>query len=503
MLVEALENRTLLSETATAQLHLVSTAATQANPIYNSDITVTNTGTSDLGTFWFGWVPGENFLPSVPSSITSPSGWTGALMGAGNSLDGSSIQWIAQSGSSKIAAGQMLGGFDFSSTDSPGVLAGMSTQHPTSHAMTSFVYGGAPFSDSGFQFTVAGIPAGSAASMTSLKASASTVTAGQSITFTATVASATPGGPAPAGSVTFFDGSTSLGNVNLQSDGTAQFPVSLPAGMHSITAHYGGDPNYTTSDSSAFPVTVNPAPTQPALAASIARSTLPASIVAGAPTHGLVVVNVANTSSAQVKGPATLDLFASADGAIDDSAILVTHLTRTLSIKQGKSMPVPLAIKSLPANLANGNYTLLARVIDSSSNASDSTTGPSVTVAAPFISLSETFSRLTIPASVTSGQKLHAVALLKITDNGNIQSSGPTTIAVDFSADGQIDNTATAIKSLTRPLKIKPGKSVLVPIPITSIPAVAPADYFVVAQVTDPQQHVSSVVSATKVTVTA
>ena len=505
--VESLESRVLLSETASGQLQLVSTTGAQANPVFNYNLTVTNTGTTPLGTFWFGWLPGENFLPSVPTSPANPTGWTSALMGVGNSADGSSIQWVAQSAGADIAPGQSLSGFDFSSADSPSVLAGFSPQHSTSHAMTSFVYGGGPFSDGGFEFVVTGVSAGSATSISSLNVSSSTITAGQSDTLTATVAPGTPGGQTPTGNVTFLDGTTSLGSATLQSDGTAQISVSsLPVGSDSLSVHYGGDTNYAASNSNSFQVTVNPAPTppaQPTLTDSIAKSTLPASVIAGAPTHGVVVVNVTNNSGSTVKGPVTIELFASMDGAIDNSAVLVAHLTRTVDLRAGKTMALPLAVKSLPASLATGNYTLFARAIDPSSNASDSSAGPGVTVAAPFISLSETFSKLTIPASVTAGQKLHAVASLKITNTGNDTASGATVISIDFSTTGAIDNTAVLIASVTKSLKIKAGKFVVVTVPLTSVPSVAAGDDFVVAQVTDPQHHLSSVIAQTKITVTA
>lgn len=68
---------------------------------------------------------------------------------------------------------------------------------------------------------------------------------GQSVTFTATV---TPSGPT--GTVTFFDGATSLSTVAL-AGGSASYPTSaLTAGTHSITATYNGDTNYSGSTSS-------------------------------------------------------------------------------------------------------------------------------------------------------------------------------------------------------------------------------------------------------------
>lgn len=69
---------------------------------------------------------------------------------------------------------------------------------------------------------------------------------GQTVTFTATVAS---GAGAPTGSVTFKDGSTSIGS-GILAGGIATFTTSaLTAGSHSITAVYAGSTNYATSTS--------------------------------------------------------------------------------------------------------------------------------------------------------------------------------------------------------------------------------------------------------------
>ncbi|EET89493.1 Fibronectin type III domain protein [Clostridium carboxidivorans P7] len=90
-----------------------------------------------------------------------------------------------------------------------------------------------------------------AASTTTLGSSANPSFYGQSVTFTATV----PGGAT--GTVTFKDGSTTLGTGTLSS-GTATFSISaLAVGSHSITAVYGGDANYNGSTSSALTQVVN------------------------------------------------------------------------------------------------------------------------------------------------------------------------------------------------------------------------------------------------------
>jgi len=71
------------------------------------------------------------------------------------------------------------------------------------------------------------------------------------VTFTATVT-----GTGATGTVTFKDGETVLGSSTL-TNGTATYATStLSAGTHSITAVYGGDPNFAGNTSSPVPLTV-------------------------------------------------------------------------------------------------------------------------------------------------------------------------------------------------------------------------------------------------------
>jgi len=100
---------------------------------------------------------------------------------------------------------------------------------------------------------------------TSLTASAATVNAGASVTFTAKVAH-TSGSTAPTGTVTFNNGTTKLGSGTLENTGSATFTTSsLAAGSYSVTAAYSGDTNYAPSTSSAvalgvqdFQIAANP-----------------------------------------------------------------------------------------------------------------------------------------------------------------------------------------------------------------------------------------------------
>jgi len=71
--------------------------------------------------------------------------------------------------------------------------------------------------------------------------------AGQAITFTATVKPT--GAGAPTGSVSFFDGATPIGSSTLDG-GSAAVTTTLISGVHTITAVYAGDGNFTGSTSS-------------------------------------------------------------------------------------------------------------------------------------------------------------------------------------------------------------------------------------------------------------
>jgi hypothetical protein len=114
---------------------------------------------------------------------------------------------------------------------------------------------------------------------------------GQTVTFTANVASTTSG--TPTGTVAFYDGTTLLGSGTL-GGGKATFKTAaLAVGSHSVTAVYSGDGNFVTSTSSPFTQTVNKAPVKIALTSSLNPSPAPgdevtftATVTAASPGSG-------------------------------------------------------------------------------------------------------------------------------------------------------------------------------------------------------------------------
>ena len=73
-------------------------SATQVGADWDYTIKLTNTGTEDIGTFWYSWVPGQGYLPTQPISMTPPTGWVDKLTDGPPPTDGYSIQAVAGTG---------------------------------------------------------------------------------------------------------------------------------------------------------------------------------------------------------------------------------------------------------------------------------------------------------------------------------------------------------------------------------------------------------------------
>jgi hypothetical protein len=126
------------------------TPGNPAGGVYHYSAVLNNTGTTTIGTFWFAWIPGYDFMPNIPSNILSPAGWGYYIEGLpGN---GYSVRWVAGSAADQIPAGGSLSGFAFDSTVTPAALLNPPPRLPNLETVTSFVYIGAPELDPGFEF---------------------------------------------------------------------------------------------------------------------------------------------------------------------------------------------------------------------------------------------------------------------------------------------------------------------------------------------------------------
>jgi hypothetical protein len=149
------------AQTAPAASATIQPTSTGATNTYALTLTDSAASASPIGTFWFSWIPGEDFMTFLPTNITSPMGWQAVVTGGGPS-DGFAIQWTAKpatAAADQAQIGGTLSGFGFSSTDTPASLAGNSHFFPGTPTLTAVAYSGAPFSDPGDQIFVSEIAA--------------------------------------------------------------------------------------------------------------------------------------------------------------------------------------------------------------------------------------------------------------------------------------------------------------------------------------------------------
>jgi hypothetical protein len=232
------------------------------------------------------------------------------------------------------------------------------------------------------------------------------------------------------------------------------------------------------------------------LTPALGVTTLPTAVLGGAKTNATATVDLTNTSASTVSGVATVKLYFSTTPVFDANAVLITTFTKSGNLRAAGVEALKIKLKAIP-DVPDGSYYLVVNVTDPSGTTATTASTGSTTIAAAFIALSETFSKLTIPASVKGGAKISAVASLQVTNNGNVASTGNTTIALYASPTQTFSSGDTQISSLDKPLVIKPGASKLVNLPLKTIPAaLADGTYYVLAQVTDSKGDVTSAASS-------
>ncbi|MGA9734124.1 MAG: glycoside hydrolase family 44 protein [Candidatus Acidiferrales bacterium] len=154
--------------------------------------------------------------------------------------------------------------YNYSNANLTQIVAGA----PVLVASNSVAYDFPAYSATVFVFTPA-TPA-LAATTTTVSASSTHLTAGQSVTITATVAP-TSGTGTPTGTVNYFDGTSEILTSALGSGVSSLTTSSLAVGSHSITVQYLGDANFAASTS--VPLVINvTAPAKIGTATSLSAS---------------------------------------------------------------------------------------------------------------------------------------------------------------------------------------------------------------------------------------
>jgi ankyrin repeat protein len=248
------------------------------------------------------------------------------------------------------------------------------------------------------------------ATSTALTSSTNPSVVGQSLTFTATVSSATG---TPTGMVSFMEGGNQIGSGTV-SGGTAIFITSaLTATSHSITAVYSGDSNFAASTSPAFVQTVNTA----APTATITASQNPS-------TYG---ANVSLTSTVTSSGSGTP--------------------TGTIAFMDGTNPLATITLNAGGATLTSSSFSPGAHSI-TANYSGDSNFSP-VSSTALILNVNRTASSVALGSSVNASVYLQSVTFAAtITPQYGVPATGTVTFLDGVTSLGTI-NVAGNSASLT------------------------------------------------------
>jgi len=238
-----------------------------------------------------------------------------------------------------------------------------------------------------FKFTSCNTP-GSSLSATSLISLPSPSALGQAVTFTATVKPASGTGT-PTGTVTFNDGATVLGTRALSVVGTATFMTSgLGAGVHSITAIYGGDATFASSTSPTLTQTVNKAASSTSVVSSNSASnrgaavTFTATVMSSATgtLTGTVTFQdgaaVLGTRALSVVGMATFTTAGLTAGAHSITAIYGGDANFTTSTSPILTQTINTTASSSSVVASSNNPSIIGTAVTLTASVTSPVTGP-------------------------------------------------------------------------------------------------------------------------------
>ena len=292
-----------------------------------------------------------------------------------------------------------------------------------------------------------------------LSASRTTLSYGQSVTFTATV----PAGYT--GTVTFMDGGSVLGSANTggRCDGSsaaATYTASaLRAGSHSITASLSSDADYNGFTSSALVVTVTQATPNATLASSLNPSTFGQSVtftatVAPGAQGSVTFLNGASslgTGTLNSSGVATLTTSALTGGSHSVQAVHSgdpNFANSTASLTQVVTKATPVLTWTAPAAITAGTPLGSAQLNASANNLPGTF---SYQPSAGTVLAAGTGQRLTVTFTPTDAVD-NASATLTVTLNVNLPSQTITFASLAAKALGSAPFTLSASASSGLPV---------------------------------------------------
>ncbi len=289
---------------------------------------------------------------------------------------------------------------------------------------------------------------------------------GQSVTLVATV-SAVVGSGTPTGSVTFTDGTTSLGPpANLVGGSASLILSALAVGTHSITVSYGGDSKFGLSTGTLSQV-VNLAPTTTAVTSSLNPSTYNQPLtftatVTGQAGSGTPTGSVSFTSNGASLGSGQLT-----GGTVQISSPVQNAGTFTIlgsyggsSTQQGSSGSLSQLVKQATTTAiltASPNPALVNQAVKITATVTGQYGGtPTGTV-----TFSQNGTKIGSPVTVTAGQasvsytfSKAGTSTLTAVYSGSSNYLGTTAAGITETINAAIVSTKTALKSSGSPSTI-------------------------------------------------
>ncbi|MGA2699488.1 MAG: Ig-like domain repeat protein [Isosphaeraceae bacterium] len=288
-----------------------------------------------------------------------------------------------------------------------------------------------------------------AATTTTLTASPSSSVFGQAVTFTATVKAMPPATGTPTGSVTFTDGSTTLGTAVLSTSGKATLmSKQLPFGSDSITAVYSGDSKFAASTSPVVTQSISQATTTTTVVSSANPSsfgqsvTFTATVRAVAPGSGVPTGPVKFYLDSSTTPLGTITLSSSGNARFTTSGLALGPHTITASYTGDSNFTASATTAPLTQTV---NQAATKTTVASSTNPSHfgqpvtftATVKPAAGSGVPTGSVNFYLDGSTMPLTAQlygSGQAKISIETLSV---------GPHTITASYSGDSNFTASAT------------------------------------------------------------
>jgi len=218
---------------------------------------------------------------------------------------------------------------------------------------------GSNSSGSGSSGSTSSSSSGATAPTIVLTPSANPALLGSNVQLTATV---TAQSGTATGNVTFYEGKQTLGVAPLRSGKAVLLTRSIGFGFQHLTAAYSGDAANNPGISNLDETTLLTLASVPLLVPAIQQVNFPSVFVAG--DKGTINLAITDGGAAAANGRVMVNLFASADGQIDASAIPIKQLSpRRLKIGLGSGRGQVFPIRFVAGDYVPGPYSILAQIV--------------------------------------------------------------------------------------------------------------------------------------------